>query len=310
MSTNGSATYQQDAADLERRSRSFLDRIFGGLNIRGEYERTLIEGQALQIALLQQLLAQAGGTAAAGSGGGTAGGGSGGSGSGTTAGGQLSGGLEPTAAVQLELPVATVGANSTPTSLVMQLGNPPQPVSLSSAEATNLKNARIVFLGGAMAGQVREISAVTTAGIITPDAAYESTPLAGMQFVLVPTASTGGATSPNTNIAQVGGTAQTAADWTSLFSAANTTLSTNEQVTVDTSAVRLDTGISGRRSLIVFNNNASSGAVLYVGGADTVTTASGYPIPAQGALALNMGPGLELYGITGSSADVRVLELA
>jgi hypothetical protein len=302
---NGQATYQGDAADLERRTRNFWDRIFGGLNIRGEYERTLLEGQAIEIALLQALLAKSGGSAAAAAG--TVTSATSLATTGTT-GAFLAGVPQPTAAVQIELPVATVGPGSSPTALVMLLGQPPGPVNMSSGEAQSLVGARLVFLGGAMAGQVRSVAAVGTDGTLTPDAPYTSAPQQGMQFVLIPTSAS--ATVQATNLAEVGGVAQTGANWTALFSSPDATLTTNEQVTVGTSAARLDTAPAGRRSAIVFNNNASGGAVLYVGGANTVTTASGYPVPAQAALALNIGPNLAIYGISTASVDARVLELA
>lgn len=209
------STYSSDLAGLLSRTRDYWARVFGGLNLRGEYERTMAEGQALEIALLQQLLAQVGGSSTSTGGTGTSGGTSG---TGASAGTQLSGGVQPTASLPMELTVATVGDGSSPTSLVMQLGSPPQTASLSSAETSNLKNARIVFLGGSMAGQIREVSAITAAGVITPDSAYTTVPTKGMQFVLIPTASSGGGTS--SNIASVGGTAQTGADWTPLLQGA------------------------------------------------------------------------------------------
>lgn len=82
-------------------------------------------------------------------------------------------------------------------------------------------------------------------------------------------------------------------------------------MSVGTTATALpSSALANRRSVQVFNNAASGGTTLYVGHSG-VTTSSGTPVPAQSAVAFNLGPGVSLYGIVGSgTVDVRVLEIA
>lgn len=67
--------------------------------------------------------------------------------------------------------------------------------------------------------------------------------------------------------------------------------------------------LSNRRSLVVYNNSAST--TIYVGGSD-VTAAEGIPVPASTySPAFDASENLIVYAVTASgSADVRVLEMS
>jgi|GEM_PF-6390471 len=88
----------------------------------------------------------------------------------------------------------------------------------------------------------------------------------------------------------------------------NSTLVTNG-VTVGTSAVRIDTGLSGRRAILIVNNGS---ATIYVGASDvTASTGAGAGIPVApgGALQADLGPAIAVYAVAASgSQDVRVWE--
>lgn len=106
------------------------------------------------------------------------------------------------------------------------------------------------------------------------------------------------------NIAEVDGAS---AAYSSLLSP-NTDLSAPTAVTVGTGPVRIDQGTANRRYVLVVNNGS---ATVYVGKDNTVTTANGIPVAAGASLSLNLGPSLQLWGISGTAGqDVRVIEAA
>lgn len=80
-------------------------------------------------------------------------------------------------------------------------------------------------------------------------------------------------------------------------------------ITVGTSATALpSTPLGYRKSLVAYNN--SSTVTLYVGGSD-VTTANGIPVPPLSySPSFDAGGKLIVYGVTSSTADVRVLEMS
>ena len=84
----------------------------------------------------------------------------------------------------------------------------------------------------------------------------------------------------------------------------------SRSVTVTTSLTPLpDEVLSYRRSLMVFNNDAS--ATVYIGGSD-MSASDGLPVLAQTySPVIDAGPKLIVYGMTTSgSVNVRVLELS
>lgn len=79
-------------------------------------------------------------------------------------------------------------------------------------------------------------------------------------------------------------------------------------VSVTTSATQLPaTSLAGRRSIMVYNNDAST--TLFLGGAD-VTTTNGMPVPANSySPILDAGDELDVYGISTGTINIRVLEI-
>lgn len=79
-------------------------------------------------------------------------------------------------------------------------------------------------------------------------------------------------------------------------------------LSVGGTAVKLPTTpMRGRRAIAVFNNSA---ATLYVGFSPNVTTGTGWPVPQGTSLPMDINSDVELYGIAGSTLDVRILELS
>jgi hypothetical protein len=63
----------------------------------------------------------------------------------------------------------------------------------------------------------------------------------------------------------------------------------------------------GRITYEILNNGT---ATLYIDGANTVTTATGSPIPAGGARTLNLRLGAKVWGIsTSATQDIRILKV-
>jgi hypothetical protein len=67
----------------------------------------------------------------------------------------------------------------------------------------------------------------------------------------------------------------------------------------------------GNRTNIVIYNNDTNGATLYLGfgaTASTVTTSTGFPVPAGSSIDLDYGPQIVIYGISTASISVRYAE--
>ncbi len=91
------------------------------------------------------------------------------------------------------------------------------------------------------------------------------------------------------------------------------------KVTVGTTAVALRCGASNqanRRRILIFNNGSSA---IFIGGNTSVTTGTGYPIPAPSGgllsstgyapIQIDIGPDLTLYAISAAAGqDIRVIE--
>lgn len=135
---------------------------------------------------------------------------------------------------------------------------------------------------------------------VSPDLAVP--PVEGLQYVVIPAVLDITVNAPE-NIAQVDGASVA---YSSLLSP-NTAMSAPAAVSVGTVAVRLDTGLANRRYITIVNNGT---AAIYVGGANTVTTATGLPIAAGASATYNLGPSLQLWGISTATQDVRPLEVA
>ena len=80
-------------------------------------------------------------------------------------------------------------------------------------------------------------------------------------------------------------------------------------VTVGGTAVPLPaTPVANRRSMIIFNNDATN--IVYIGGPN-VTTANGLPIlPQSFSPSIDAGNNMIIYAISGGSVDVRVMEIS
>lgn len=80
-------------------------------------------------------------------------------------------------------------------------------------------------------------------------------------------------------------------------------------MTVGTSVTALPaSSLANRRGILVYNNDSST--TLYIGGS-AVTTSTGMPIPPLSySPALDLGPNMIVYGIAGSSINIRVMELS
>jgi hypothetical protein len=83
----------------------------------------------------------------------------------------------------------------------------------------------------------------------------------------------------------------------------------NTQQTVGTSAAALPTSpLDGRRSISVFNTDDT--ATLYIGSGSGVTTDNGYPVGPGTAFSAELGGNVELWGVSTTDIDVRVLEVS
>jgi hypothetical protein len=77
---------------------------------------------------------------------------------------------------------------------------------------------------------------------------------------------------------------------------------TAERVTVETTAVALNPGSSAGTHLRITN-----GAVVIDLGDSGVTAGTGFEVPADGELTVEIDPGDVLYAISGTSSIVQVL---
>lgn len=72
-------------------------------------------------------------------------------------------------------------------------------------------------------------------------------------------------------------------------------------------AARLVAQASTKRcSVVTIHNNATSAGQAYIGADDTVTTATGLPIPEGQAISLEVDDPSTLWVIADTTADVRV----
>ena len=82
-----------------------------------------------------------------------------------------------------------------------------------------------------------------------------------------------------------------------------------QNITVMGTAVLLPPSpLEFRRALVIHNNGAD---ILYIGGAN-VTTSNGFPLAANEKIAIDIqgNNSVRVYGVSGGSSDVRILELA
>lgn len=83
---------------------------------------------------------------------------------------------------------------------------------------------------------------------------------------------------------------------------------TAAQVSVGTTAVELSgTGadtVSGQ-SLVIKNKGTT--ASVFLGGSNAVTTGSGFQVEVDSSVAVDLGPGEQLWGIAASAQTVHVL---
>ena len=112
-----------------------------------------------------------------------------------------------------------VGANATTTVIPSAIRNPSSAtINLSTAVCNDLQGAVVEFRSGANSGSSRTITGITSAGVLTLDEALGTAPSEGDLFVILKSAIVNiNSVTASENIAQVGGTDQTAADWTPFF---------------------------------------------------------------------------------------------
>lgn len=119
-----------------------------------------------------------------------------------------------------------VGSGATTTSIPVVLRNPSgTAVNVAGQAGQDLVGATVEFVSGANIGSSRAITAVASNGTLTLDTALDVAPASGDLFVVIKGINVTATASEN--ISQVGGTAQTGADWTtylSNISSANTSL--------------------------------------------------------------------------------------
>jgi hypothetical protein len=84
----------------------------------------------------------------------------------------------------------------------------------------------------------------------------------------------------------------------------------SSQLNVTASAVELTPSpLEYRRAIVIHNDGAS---VLYLGHSSAVTTADGFPLAAGEKIAIDLtgNPNTAVYGISGGTSDVRIMEFA
>jgi hypothetical protein len=183
------------------------------------------------------------------------------------------------------------------------------------------QGAKVVFVSGGNAGMRTAIASLVYAdGALTVTLADNllRPAVVGDRLVVervVPSA----AAAQSVNLTQVGGTALAGANWTADFQylqnlAPITTSTAPRGLTVGTSAVQLDTGLAGRRGIIVTNTDATN--PLFVGATDAVTTSATpatcgiYVAPNGGSYQYALSPAVEVWGIAPANIVVSVQELA
>lgn len=94
----------------------------------------------------------------------------------------------------------------------------------------------------------------------------------------------------------------------------NTSASAPTTVTVGTAAVRLDTGLTSRLSVMVQNNGTANVYLGFGASGSTVTTSgatAGLLLPPGADAEFDFGPNIPVYGIsTAAGQPVAVLEVA
>lgn len=167
------------------------------------------------------------------------------------------------------------------------------------ASGTSLKGALLIIYTTPKL-TITNVTSNTGSDITFP--ALSAAPAAGIDVLIFPQIQFNATVSAPADIAQVNGASSS---YSSLISP-NTTMSAPTAVTVGTAAVQIDQGTSDRRYVLCVNNGS---ATVYVGKDKTVTTSNGIPVSAGSSLSLNLGPSLQLWGISGTAGqDVRVLE--
>lgn len=188
----------------------------------------------------------------------------------------------------------TVAASPAPTTTTATINE------LDIASGTSLKGALLIIKSSPKA-HVTNVSSNNGAAITFP--ALSSAPSAGDRILVFPQIQFNATVSAPADISQVSGASVT---YSSLLSP-NTGLKSSN-VSVGTSATALwSSSLANRRTVLVYNDGSDT---VYVGDS-SVTTSNGVPVAVGSSVSLNLGPGLTLYGISGTAGqDVRTLEVA
>lgn len=204
-------------------------------------------------------------------------------------------------------------AGTSTTVFTVELANPtgvvPHPLDPSKYAGADILwiSGQNAGLDGGTSGQIRCTisSVVVTTGPLTCTVTISQTlpyaPAKGDRFIILsqPVITVN---APE-NITQVNGASVT---YSSLLSP-NTGVKSSS-VSVGTSATALwSSSLANRRTVLVYNDGSDT---VYVGDS-SVTTSNGVPVAVGSSVSLNLGPGLTLYGISGTAGqDVRTLEVA
>lgn len=178
-----------------------------------------------------------------------------------------------------------VGQNSTTTIINVVLANPfGTPVNLSAAVTDALTGNLVEMTSGPALGAQRVIQSLTTAGVLTLDAALPSTPAVGDSFVIMPSVSV--EVDAPENIAQVGGTAVPSANGTPALPTMTSVdrVAFLSNVAVDANANVLATSLAptqeGLYRVRYLVSEASTFSIVEI---NSATAATGASVPVIGA---------------------------
>ncbi len=210
-----------------------------------------------------------------------------------------------------------VASGATTTVIPCTLANPSgTTIGLTGGVQTRLQGSICEFTSGVNVGQSAVVSSVSADGTITLDAALPNAPAAGDNLVLVKSVTV--SVDASENIAEVGGTQQTGADWTTLFQAVadasggadstpptNALYTSNYPVSVATepygTAVTAGTGILATAYGVPANGTVNVTVAL-----EAAATATTFEVTLDGTnyLSLNAGNNLTLGAMYAFSVGV------
>lgn len=210
-----------------------------------------------------------------------------------------------------------VASGATTSVLPCTLSNPSgTAIGLTGGVQTRLQGSICEFTSGVNVGQSAVVSSVSADGTITLDADLPNAPATGDTFVLVKSVTV--SVDAAENIAEVGGTGQTGADWTPLFQAVanasngadstpptNALYTSNYPVSVATEAY--GTAVTAGTGILATDYDVpANGTVNVTVGLETSATATTFEVTLDGTnyLSLNAGNNLTLGAMYAFSVGV------